>query len=188
MLTYSAQFPEKTEACVRWLQKDETTFYMDEMRQKERWQYYISSYMSVEPTEGVPRTRLQKTVLARNLPSTDEKAEEGNIPKAVSFTEGLVHKVCLNSLKIIYKEGTGECFVYDQTPPDAEERDKQAAKMRAISKKREDKMREKLVLNSSWMKNMSQPDVERYKDGWVKWINEGIPPARSDGAATGTTE
>lgn len=155
---------------------------MDDLKQKERWQYYISSYMSVEPTEGVNRSRLQKTVLARNLPSTDEKLEDSNVPKAISFVEGLVHKVCLNSLKIVYKEGSEECFVYDQTPKDAEERAKRARRIKGMSKKREDKMHEKYILNSKWMKDMSQSGVEKIKDDWNKWLHDGIPPPGGDDA------
>lgn len=159
---------------------------MDDLKQKEKWQYYISSFMSVEPTEGVNRSRLQKTVLARNLPSTDDKLDDSNVPKAISYVEGLVHKVCLNSLKIVYKEGTEECFVYDQTLKDAGERTRRAYLIHRASKKREEKMREKYILNSKWMKDMSQSDVEKIKDDWSKWLNDGVAP--SGGEAMDTTE
>uniref|UniRef100_A0A8H7TVK4 Sin3 C-terminal domain-containing protein n=1 Tax=Bionectria ochroleuca TaxID=29856 RepID=A0A8H7TVK4_BIOOC len=58
-------FPEEAKATVRWLQRDETTFYTDDMQLRERWQYYISSFIRIEPTEGIPRSRLQRVVLAR---------------------------------------------------------------------------------------------------------------------------
>ena len=73
-LTYS-QIPGKNEATVRWLQKDDTTFHMDEMELRDRWQYYISSWMRTEPTEGVSRSRMQKVVLTRNLPSGDADSD-----------------------------------------------------------------------------------------------------------------
>ncbi|MDA4131815.1 MAG: hypothetical protein OK454_01640, partial [Thaumarchaeota archaeon] len=80
---------------------------MDEMELRDRWQYYISSYMRVEPTEGVNRARLQKVVLTRSLPSSDGGDEEhAGPPKALSFDEGLVLRICLNSSKIVYEKGT----------------------------------------------------------------------------------
>lgn len=168
---------------MRWLQRDDTTFYMDEMKQKERWQYYISSYMSIEPTEGVQRSHLQKTVLARNLPSGEDKSDESQIPKPLTYVEGLAHKICLNSLKIVYKEGTSECFVYDQSAKDPEARAKRSQLIKAYRNRRKQKMREKYVLNSKWMKDMSRPHVEKINDEWVQWIENGIPPPTRDGDA-----
>ncbi|KAM0533108.1 hypothetical protein ACHAPP_006274 [Verticillium nonalfalfae] len=183
-------FPNKSEASVRWLQKEDTTFYMDELKQRERWQYYISSYMSVEPTEGVPRARLQKTVLARNLPPIDEKADDNWTPAVAAFSEGLAHKVCLNSLKIVYKERTSECFIYDHysNVKDPKEREKITRRCRAGSKKREEVMREKYVLNSKWMKDLSQSDVEKTKNDWNKWLQDGVAPPVVNGDNMDTTD
>ncbi|KAM0288027.1 hypothetical protein ACHAQH_000095 [Verticillium albo-atrum] len=183
-------FPKKAEASVRWLQKEDTTFYMDELKQRERWQYYISSYMSVEPTEGVPRSRLQKTVLARNLPPIDEKADDNWTPAVTAFAEGLAHKVCLNSLKIVYKEHTSECFIYDHCSnvKDPKEREKIIKRCRAGSKKREEVMREKYILNSKWMKDMSQSDVEKTKNDWNKWLRDGVAPPTVNGDTMDTTD
>ncbi|KAL2754998.1 hypothetical protein ACRALDRAFT_2042819 [Sodiomyces alcalophilus JCM 7366] len=180
-------YPGSSEARVRWLQREETTFYMDELKQKERWQYYISSYMSVEPTEGVPRSRLQKTVLARNLPAGEDKSDESHIPKPLAFVEGLAHKICLNSLKMVYKEGTSECFVYDQSPNDDEARARRALVIKAHQNRRKQWMREKYVLNSKWMKDMNRADVEKINDQWVRWIEDGVPPPARDDDAMDTT-
>lgn len=160
---------------------------MDELKQKERWQYYISSYMSVEPTEGVPRSRLQKTVLARNLPAGEDKSDEGHIPKPLAYVEGLAHKICLNSLKMVYKEGTSECFVYDQSAVDEEARARRALVIKAHQHRRKQWMREKYVLNSKWMKDMNRADVEKINDQWVRWIEDGVPPPARDDDAMDTT-
>ncbi|KXJ91497.1 hypothetical protein Micbo1qcDRAFT_147622 [Microdochium bolleyi] len=105
-------FPSKKEATVRWLQRDETTFHMDEMELRERWQYYISSYMRVDPTEGVSRSRLRKTVLARNLPSSETDSDDGSTPKPIKYDESLVLRICLNSNKIVWEKNTSEFFIY----------------------------------------------------------------------------
>lgn len=85
---------------------------MDEMELRERWQYYISSYMRVDPTEGVSRSRLRKTVLARNLPSSETDSDDGSTPKPLKFDESLVLRICLNTNKIVWEKNTSEFFIY----------------------------------------------------------------------------
>ncbi|KAI1375376.1 hypothetical protein F4677DRAFT_422644 [Hypoxylon crocopeplum] len=169
-------FPQKHEATVRWLQRDETTFYMDEMELRDRWQYYISSYMRVEPTEGVPRSRLQKTVLARNLPSADVDSDDGEVPKPLEYHEGLILRICLNSNKIVWEKGTSESFIYATEPE--EDKDKAAAEeyRRAITEQREQRFREKMVMNNAWMKGMSQDEVQKVNEKFQKWFKDGVSP------------
>ncbi|KAI1772684.1 hypothetical protein F4818DRAFT_425208 [Hypoxylon cercidicola] len=170
-------FPKKYEATVRWLQRDETTFYMDEMERRERWQYYISSYMRVEPTEGVPRSRLQKTVLARNLPSSEVDSDDGDVPKPLSYDEGLVLRICLNSNKIVWEKDTSEFFVYSAEPEDPEERAQAEEHRRAVTEHREQTFREKLVMNNAWMRGMSQDEVQKVNENFTKWFKDGVSPS-----------
>ncbi|KAH6619265.1 hypothetical protein B0J18DRAFT_411575 [Chaetomium sp. MPI-SDFR-AT-0129] len=113
-----AWYPGKKESTVRWLQKDETTFYMDEMERIQQWQYYISSYMRIEHTEGVMRSRLQKVLLERNLPSdvaTKDSSEDNFMTKPLVIHEALVVRICLNSSKMVFEKGTSDFFVYNTT-------------------------------------------------------------------------
>ncbi|KAI1657645.1 hypothetical protein F4813DRAFT_359180 [Daldinia decipiens] len=169
-------FPHKREATTRWLQRDETTFYMDEMELRDRWQYYISSYMRVEPTEGVPRSRLQKTVLARNLPSTEADSDDGNVPKPLMYNEGLVLRICLNSNKIVWEKDTSEFFVYSTEPEDNKDKAAVEEYRRAITEHREQRFREKMVMNNAWMRGMSQDEVQKVNENFQKWFKDGISP------------
>ncbi|KAJ0288069.1 hypothetical protein COL940_002211 [Colletotrichum noveboracense] len=181
-------FPQKTEATVRWLQREDTTFYMDEMKAKDRWQYYISSFIQVEPTEGVPRHKLQKAVLARNLPASDEKFDESQIPKPISYDEDLSISICLNTSKMVWKAGTSEYFVYDNIPKEKEARERHLERLKNASNKRDTKLREKFVFNSPWMKGMSQADVQKFNEGWSKWLKEGVLPSSEAGDAMDTAD
>jgi paired amphipathic helix protein Sin3a len=172
----ASQYPAKKEATVRWLQKDETTFYTDEMERKEQWQYYISSYMRIEHTEGVIRSRLQKVLLERNLPSgANDSSEYGYTPKPVVVHEGLILRICLLSYKIVYEKGTADYFIYNTLPPfrDQEERDFQEEKQVFMRELREERFKEKLVMNSPWMKNMSQVEVQKINEDYQRWKDEG---------------
>ncbi|CAK7236960.1 Transcriptional regulatory protein sin3 [Sporothrix curviconia] len=258
-------YPAKNEAAVRWLQRDEPTFNADAMALLDRWQYYISTYMRIEPTEGVARSRLRKSVLARNLPSANENdSDSGDGRKAVAFNEGLVLRICLNSFTLVYEKGTSEFFIYNHDEPepepeleledgadkeqeavveDAEDAaagdDKKAKKVegdeeaednkeaassstdaaaaaaaasngggdddKALQKKlaaqaarraelrrtrakqkedqtrrrqqyREQRFREKFVINNAWMKDKTQEEVRSQTDKFLRWVSEGALP------------
>ncbi|KAM0485171.1 hypothetical protein ACHAPX_001152 [Trichoderma viride] len=173
-------FPQKSEATVRWLQRDETTFYMDEMQLRERWQYYISSFIRVEPTEGVARSKMKKVVLTRNLPSGESDNDEDGIPKPVSYKESLTVSICLKSSKMIWAPGTSEYFVYDQAPRSKEQREHREKLTKATSSFRERKLLEKMVHNPVWAKDMSPEEVQEINGNFRRWMDEGVPPAGSN--------
>ncbi|CAK7263490.1 Transcriptional regulatory protein sin3 [Sporothrix epigloea] len=126
-------YPAKSEAAVRWLQRDEPTFNADAMALQDRWQYYISTYMRIKPTEGVVRSRLRKSVLTRNLPSSNEVESDGSgSRKAVAFDEGLVLRICLNSFTLVYEKGTSEYFIYNHDEPEAVDDDKEEDAAQAV--------------------------------------------------------
>jgi paired amphipathic helix protein Sin3a len=164
---------------VRWLQRDETTFYMDEMQLRERWQYYISSFIRVEPTEGIPRSKLQKVVLTRNLPSGDTDSDDDNVPKPLSYKEDLTISICLKSSKMIWAPGTSEYFVYDQIPKNKEQWERREKVKKALSQHRENKLIEKLVHNPPWTKDMSPEEVQEQNSKFRRWVDSGESPAKA---------
>jgi paired amphipathic helix protein Sin3a len=174
-------FPQKAEATVRWLQRDETTFYMDEMQLRDRWQYYISSYIRVEPTEGIPRSRLQKVVLTRNLPSGDAESDDGSSPRLLAYAEKLTISICLKSSKMIWAPGTSEYFVYDNAPKTREQRERRDRISKALSSHRESKLLEKMVHNPAWTKDMGPDEVQEQNRNFRRWMDEGVaPPSTSE--------
>jgi paired amphipathic helix protein Sin3a len=155
---------------------------MGEMEAKERWQYYVSSYVRIENTEGINRSRLQKVLLERNLPSGANDSDDGFTPKPLVINEGLVLRICLNSSVIKYEGGTSEYFIYNTTPASKDERDFNEDKQVFLKEIREEKFREKMVMNSPWMKNMSQEEVQKMNEDYLKWVRDGIqrPTAAKD--------
>jgi paired amphipathic helix protein Sin3a len=149
---------------------------MDEMQLRERWQYYISSFIRVEPTEGVPRSKLQKVVLSRNLPSADTDADDDAIPKPVSYKENLTISICLKSSKMVWAPGTSEYVVYDQAPKSTEQRERREKFTRALSTHRENKLLEKWVHNPAWTKDLSPEEVQEQNKNFRKWMDDGVVP------------
>ncbi|KUI70868.1 Paired amphipathic helix protein pst1 [Cytospora mali] len=173
-------FPEKEEATVRWLRKEDTTFHVDEMELREHWQYYISSWTRTDPTEGVPRSHMQKVVLTRNLPSGDADSDSDFQPKAISYSEGLVLKICLNTYKISYDKGTSNYFIYNIAGGSSEDRALHEKRLLVARETRNQKFKEKMAMNSPWMKDLSQEEVQQAKEAFEKWKTEGIPPQKED--------
>lgn len=153
---------------------------MDEMQMKERWQYYISSFIRVEPTEGIPRSRLQKVVLTRNLPTGDAESEDDPMPKPLSYSENLNISICLRSSKMIWTPGTSEYFIYDQLPKSKEQRERREKFTKALSSWRESKLLEKMVHNPTWTKDLSPEEVQEQNKNFRKWVEEGITPPSAE--------
>lgn len=149
---------------------------MDELKPEDRWQYYISSYTRAEPTEGVSRSRMRKVFLTRNLPSGDTDSDGDGQPKALSNREGLVLKICLNTSTIIYEEGTSNYDVFRLPSGSKEELAKRETRLKAITEMRNQSFVEKMAMNSPWMKNLGQEEVQQAKEDYQKWKDEAIPP------------
>ena len=186
---------------MRWLQKDEMTFYMDEMERVQQWQYYISSYMRIEHTEGVVRSRLQKVLMERNLPSdavsatAKDASDDGYSPKPLVIHEGLVVRICLNSSKMVFEKGTDDYFVYDtaaaaggQQRATLEEGREAEAKDAFRREIRSEKVKEKMVTNNAWMKGLSHEDVQKVNNEFQLWREtEAAAAGEQDEAAADVT-
>jgi len=178
------QYPTKKEATVRWLQKDETTFYMDEMERIQQWQYYISSYMRVEHTEGIVRSRLQKVLLERNLPpDAKDSSDEGYAHKPIRVHEGLVVRICLNSYKMVFEKDTCDYFLYNKDTFDSQdERKFHEDKQVFFTELRSDRLKDKMITNNAWMKGMSHEGVQKMKDEYQRWKDgEILAPGQGQG-------
>lgn len=160
---------------MRWLQKDDTTFHMDEMGVRDRWQYYISSWARNEHTEGVPRTRMQKPMLTRNFPAGGSESENEPRPKTISYHDDLSLSVCLNTSKIVYNKGSrSTVFKLPEGDSDSQARSQRGTE--GVVEARNQKYIEKMAMNGPWMKNLSQEAVQQAKEDYRKWKSEGKPP------------
>jgi len=139
----------------------------------ERWQYYISSYMRLEPTEGVPRSRMQKSVLGRNLPSLDPEVDQSNMPNRVVASQELASSICVLSFKTIWRPGTSEYFIYDRRPSAEEARQEHAHLQQRLTQHREARLKEAFVHNNSWMKGLSQDEVQQAKNAFQTLVDGG---------------
>ncbi|KAI9737685.1 MAG: Transcriptional regulatory protein sin3 [Claussenomyces sp. TS43310] len=173
--------PRSHHATAQILFKDQTTFELSEMERRSRWQYYVSSFVRIEPTEGVPRRRLQRSVLPRNLPSSGEtesvssSSDSGiySVRKGLKWMEGLVIRICVNTYRMAFKQGTSEWFIYtDGSKQDAE----QLAKRKET---RDEGFAAKCERNVRWMENLTHEQVQKVNDEFSHWMQDGVLPGRA---------
>ena len=159
---------------MQWMPKDQTTWNLDDMERKERWQYYVSSYIRVEPTEGVPRQRLSASVLAQHLPSSDADVEDSSSQrKPLVWNEDLSMRICVNTYKIVYDGDSGtEYFIYaDKELGGNVARER----LQKAEEARNQKLHEKFS-TPEWMKKMSQDDIQKINQDFQNWVKEGVLP------------
>jgi paired amphipathic helix protein Sin3a len=164
--------------------RDDTTFEMSTMERMNAWQYYTSSYIRTEPTEGVPRRYMHKTILTRNRAATDANFEEaGVLPKPLAYHEDLTLRICVNTYKMMYKEEGNEYFIYTDQPlgtnPEttvsfARER------LQKFEESRSQRFKEKFEKNNAWMKNLSHDEVSKINMNFKKWTDDGVIPSTEE--------
>jgi len=145
------------------------------MERKERWQYYVSSYIRVEPTEGIPRQRLHASVLTQHLPSSDAELEDSSAQrKPLVWNEDLSMRICVNTYKIVYDGDSGtEYFIYTDKELGG---DIARTRLSKIEEARNQKFRDG-ISNAEGMHGMSQEEAQKVNQDFQKWIKEGVVPS-----------
>ncbi|TAQ90094.1 hypothetical protein B7494_g1534 [Chlorociboria aeruginascens] len=170
-------FPDQARATMKWVQKDETTFDLNDLERTQRWQYYTSSYVRIEPTEGVPRRLLRKSLLSRNLPSGDAEFEDGSGHRqALVFSEDLTLRICVNTYKIVYKDPGSEYFIYANTSLGGGADGETRKRLRQFEDARNQRFQEKFVMNNKWMKDLNHAEVQKVNQEFQTWIADGTLP------------
>lgn len=164
-------YTNQRRATVQLMSKNETTFDMDDMDRTQKWQYYVSSYVRVEPTEGVARPKQNSVVKIRNLPQSDTlstSSTDENKRGPMVYDESLIFRICVNTYKLLYEKNTADWFGYTNGKGRLA-----AEKVEQLRIQRNDKFKEKFVMNNTWMRGMSQNQVENQNKRFDSWINEG---------------
>ncbi|KAK6583203.1 hypothetical protein PZA11_004279 [Diplocarpon coronariae] len=173
--------PAESKAKLKWIQKDETTFSTIEMGRKEAWEYYITSYAREDPTEGVPRNKIKKCFLDRNLSGVDAEFDVGTSKKALVYNENLGFRIDVNNYKIKYDPGE-EYFFYSVLPFTYDPETKESVargRLRKFENVRAERFKEKFEMNNVWMKGLDRDEVAKKNEEFKAWIEDAIYPAKA---------
>lgn len=73
--------------------------------QEDAWNYYLTSYLTVMPTEGVPVDNVHMPFIHRNLP--DDVLNDDFVS---TITQGLVAKVCPSTYRLFFEPSSEDFF------------------------------------------------------------------------------
>jgi paired amphipathic helix protein Sin3a len=162
------QNPKTTRATIRLFPSDDDTFSGERLDDEARWSVYVTSYQMLDPTEGVPHSRVGKPFLKRNL------VKHVDVDSILSEDRQDL-RVDVTTYRIIftYNGVPGKPFVYEKKVSKNEMAFAEEALAKAKTR-RDDKMWEKFVDHTEWMKGLNADEVERRNLAWRTGLDEGL--------------
>lgn len=156
-------------AYLQVFKKDEATFEHQKLSPENRWSYYISSFTNLEPTEGVPISKIHMPILWRGLMQSEESSDETeNKASLISSSENLKIRICLENYKMLFEPRTDEWMIQSQaTRSGGEEGLKE---MQAALDKRAEVVEGFFVIDNTWTRSSKKEDIEAAKNAFDKAI------------------
>lgn len=122
----------------------------------------------LDPTEGVPHSRVGKSFLKRNL------AKDVDVNTILSDDrQELRIDVTTYRIFFTYNGISGRPFVYQKQMSQNERAHVEEALVKEKGRRNE-KMKEKFVMNTAWMKDQGTEEVEHRITAWQKGLQEGL--------------
>ncbi|KAF1840440.1 uncharacterized protein K460DRAFT_208398 [Cucurbitaria berberidis CBS 394.84] len=171
--------PVKSRAFVRLFKKDDPTFEFNTLDRVKRWRAYVASYMAVEPTEEVDRSRVHYPCLKKRLATTSDPSEDDRF-EHVKYSDKITVSISPAAyvMTFINSEPFGNGGVQYFLQPDAvraglsERTPKPNEEYKKLNDERRERVQEILCRNNSWMKDLSRDDVDAKKAAFKKDIEE----------------
>ncbi len=160
-------------ATLQIFKRNDATFEVDDMSSEVKWSYYVASFVTRDPTEGVP---LSWPFLKRTLPPKLDEEEYNRVFTPQWSSEGLVIRICLSSYRILFDPGTEDWWAHSE-----QVRAKGREGVEATREERKGKFEEKFVMNNSWMRGLSRDEVDRKNEEFRRWIRDGPAAAVKEG-------
>ncbi|KAF2498321.1 hypothetical protein BU16DRAFT_558387 [Lophium mytilinum] len=169
----------KQVASVNILKKDDDTYTVSTLDKIKAWRYYIASFTSSEPTENVAHDKVHLPYLKRSIGKASLDIDEpGDRVDSVRSEEKKAFKIMPDrayTMKYLNSSGPYEGVDFlvqtDAVRSGFREGD---AEMSRKTASRNESASERLLMNTTWMKDVSREDVDARKDIFRK-ETEGSP-------------
>jgi len=165
------------QATVQIFKKSDATFDTETMSTEAKWSYYVASFVTRDPTEGVP---LSWPFLKRNLPPQLDEAEYNRVFTPQWSAENLTVRICLGSYRVLFDPGTEDWWVHGDRV-----RAKGREGVEVAREERKGAFEEKFVMNNGWMRGLSKDEVDRKKEEYRRWIRDGPAAVAAGGVKIG---
>ncbi|GAB7364177.1 hypothetical protein MBLNU230_g4728t1 [Neophaeotheca triangularis] len=183
---------------MRIMKKDDPTLASDlsPLDQENRWRYYIGSYTSVDPTEGVDHKALRLPLLPRNLrafgadpssvsyppsPRPDDPIANERLMRRFDHQKGeesLVMRIAVDSYFRIFEPNTFEGWFESMSERQGGKEGVDEAIEAAAQRK--ETVNEGFELMNAGMKGLSKSEVEAKNENFTKMVQEGVHTAEAE--------
>ncbi|RMZ83954.1 hypothetical protein DV737_g1313, partial [Chaetothyriales sp. CBS 132003] len=164
---YRISYTPKTKVCtIRLFPSEDPTFDSDMLSDDQLWQYYVASYSMMDATEGVDQAALAKSYLKRNIAPQSVNPDDTyrNVYKDMKHFDDQSAIVARGT----YKMYLTSLFGFERKHrPVARRYDRE-------NRESNESFRGKFVMNTTWMKDQTQEDVERRKAKWDDGVKHGL--------------
>jgi paired amphipathic helix protein Sin3a len=167
--------------------KDDPTFDYDTLDRIKRWRCYIASYTAVEPTEEVDLSRVSTPYLKSRFPKGDDLSDEERHDRVRHYDKITINvSPATYATKFIASEpnGTGGYMYFvhpDKVRAGLTEEGTKPSWYKALRDRRRERVEERLIRNTNWMKDVSRDDVDARKAAFKRDLEEPKSSAVEDG-------
>ncbi|ODQ68295.1 hypothetical protein NADFUDRAFT_30554 [Nadsonia fulvescens var. elongata DSM 6958] len=165
---------------IQYIGPDSPSVSLNSQTEEEKWNYYVTSYIMANPTEGVSNERVELPFLkisldkAKSAQHSEYKAEnehrldatDSNRPYFDYIKAGLLIRICMNTYKMFFEPNTEDVFIKRLS-----QKDILRAGAGAESTQRQTKWNS--VLSSRWKKNLSKTEAQICEEKYDEWIKNG---------------
>lgn len=165
-LTKLLQENASKKVLIRLFHRDDPTFNLSELDEIQLWATYVNSYTSIPHTEGVPADRIHMPFLRRQMPTPEDQDDAID---GVSASEKLSARISPDTYKPSFTPDQVDWLVHTHPQLSTLDLEKEAvAAIKEDATESDDRLAEKLVMNSPWMKEMNAADVEAAKTKYAE--------------------
>ncbi|CAK4033378.1 Paired amphipathic helix pst1 [Lecanosticta acicola] len=163
------------------------------MDRENKWRYYIASYTSVDPTDGVDTNAVSQPLLWRSIRAF------GADPRETSFTlegeeraismknnEQLVLRIAVNTYKPVFEAKTAESF--HASFPSRQRGAEGCEAVESVRSQRDDEMLDRFVHINKAMTGASAESVESANATFSTLVEKGVGAGSGDGEAMDVDE
>jgi paired amphipathic helix protein Sin3a len=141
-----------------------------------RWRCYVASFKGIEPTEQIDLSKVKPPYLKNRLAKNDDLSSDERLD-SVEHRDTISISINPYSYRIrfINSEPLGTGGVQYFVHPDkleGEEKVRAVLMSRALREIRKERIQERLIRNTNWMKDVSRDDVDARKAAFKKDIEE----------------
>ena len=179
--------------------KDDPTFddSLSAADKEHLWRYYLASYTSMTPTEGVDFLQLSRPILSRNIrasgidpqsttyppsPADGDEASNQRLQRRFDNNRGkesLVMRIAVNNYVRIFQPHTEESYYEDLVEREGSS-DDDFSVTADTHDRREEMAKGTYARSHVHMKDFAQQDVEKLNVDFGKLIDEGVQGGDSD--------